>query len=51
MANCKNWKTHTPQALVYWVCGRHRAKCAANLGGENTIDGCSEIVLPVEAYI
>ena len=47
MANCKNWKTHTPQALVSSVCGRNRAECAANFAGGNTLDGCCEIVLPI----
>ena len=51
MANCKNFKAETSQAMVCWVCGRNRAHCLqiANFGLEATIDGWWEVVLPMGA--
>ena len=49
IANCKNFKAQTSQAMVCWVCGRNRADCLANFGLEATIDGWWEVVLPMGA--
>ena len=49
MANCKNWKAETPQALVCWVCGCNGAQCLTNFGLEDTIDGWWDVVLPIGA--
>ena len=49
MATCKNFKAEASQAMVYWVCGRNLVDCLANFGLEATINGWSEVVLPMRA--